>query len=90
MASDKAAANFILEAGKRGFSAEQASFLYNFLAQKPHQHLASEIVVDPEDGQTLDDFVEATTESVNELEEAVYEDEGQPDETAAVVVDEED
>ena len=84
MASDKLAAEFIKLATRAGFTTDQASFLFNHLASKPHTHFSTEIIVDPEDGQTLDDFVEATQDAVSELETALFEDEEEPDAMAVV------
>jgi hypothetical protein len=73
--------DFIANCIRVGFTPQQAAFLWNHTAQKPHSHMAEDIVVDPEDGETLDQFVDAVSEALAELEG----DEGEEDETDAEV-----
>lgn len=67
---------FVAEAIRVGFSPAQAGFLWNHTAQKLHSHMADDIVVDPEDGETLDQFVDGVSETLAEMEEDEDESEG--------------
>jgi hypothetical protein len=60
--------DFIANCIRVGFTPQQAAFLWNHTAQKPHSHMAEDIVVDPEDGETLDQFVDAVSEALADLE----------------------
>ena len=48
---------FLKLATGAGFSHEQANFLLNHVAQKPHTHTSTEVIVDPADGETLESFI---------------------------------
>jgi DNA-binding MurR/RpiR family transcriptional regulator len=63
-------ATFLRKAGAEGFSASQAAFLWEHTAQRPHSHTSDEIIVDPDDGETLESFVDAVSEALSEDEEA--------------------
>ena len=60
---------FISGAVNAGFSAQQAKFLWENTAQKPHTHLSDEIIVDAEDGETLEQFVDAVSETLADEDE---------------------
>jgi hypothetical protein len=49
---------FLKLAHAAGFSHDQANFLLEHVAQKPHTHLATEVIVDPEDSETLEHFID--------------------------------
>lgn len=59
---------FVAEAIRAGFNPSQAAFLWQHTAQKPHEHLSEEIIVDPADGETLEDFVSAVSEALQDDE----------------------
>lgn len=49
---------FIQEALAAGFDEDQAEFLLERLAQRPHTHTSDEVITDEESGETLADVVE--------------------------------
>lgn len=54
---------FLKMATNAGFSPDQASFLFEHVAQKPHTHMATEVIVDPEDSETLEHFIDELVET---------------------------
>jgi len=59
-------ATFLKAAQLAGATPTLAAFLWKHLAQRPHSHTSDEIIVDPEDGETLADFVEGVSEALAE------------------------
>jgi hypothetical protein len=57
---------FIAKAIAAGASPALAALLWNTFAQQAHQHLSEDIVVDSEDGETLDQFVDAVSEALED------------------------
>ena len=51
--------DFIEEALDAGFDQEQAEFLFERLAQRPHTHTADEVITDEEIGETLAEALDA-------------------------------
>ena len=68
--------DFIANCIRVGFTPAQAGFLWDHTAQKPHPHMAEDIVVDPEDGETLDQFVDAVSEALEDEESEMDEETG--------------
>jgi len=62
--------DFVANAIRAGFTPSQSAFLWEHTAQKPHMHMADDIIVDPEDGETLDQFVDAVSETLADEDEA--------------------
>ncbi len=55
---------FLQSAQAHGFSPEQAAFMLEHIARRPHTHTSDEIIVDTEDGETLEEFRDALIEEV--------------------------
>lgn len=51
-------AEVIALGAQKGFSAEQIEFLLDVFAEQDHGHEAEDIVVDSDDGETLDSFID--------------------------------
>lgn len=52
-----------------GFSETQARFLAAYCAPREHTHTAGQIIMDPSDGETLDDWTDRASEVLADLEE---------------------
>ena len=50
------------------FTAEQLAYLSQHFASKPHTHLDTEIIVDTDDDQRLDNLLEVMAERIDEIE----------------------
>lgn len=67
--------DFIQQALDAGFDDDQAAFLFERLAQRPHTHTADEIITDEKAGETLDETLESIDDEIDALSEQPEEEE---------------
>lgn len=67
--------DFIQQALDAGFDDDQAAFLFERLAQRPHTHTSDEIITDETTEETLAEALESLGDELDELGESA--DEGQ-------------
>jgi len=64
---------FLTSAQAHGFTPEQSAFLLEHMARRPHTHTSDEIIVDTEDGETLEEFRDNLIDAVFSDEEEAEE-----------------